>query len=628
MTKQTGNNAGTPKSGLSGRSGAEEAFTLATELHQRGDITGALKLYQRLIERFESSPKAELAKTLVAGIQKEKVGVLLTAALNARSQCIPAEAMTLYQRIIADFPDSAEGKNALAEMLKTGEIAKAWDEAIAEHAKGNEMKAIEAYRRLVERFPGTPEAENAGVLMAIASQNQLLQQNVTAPAQGQQQDTPDKIVAHLLSHKKAAENLKGDPSSEAAREEAKSKAIENIWMQAVALEKDGKTEEALILYRDIIATSANGHRVRDAKYRAENIKARADRLAPSFDQPQQWGLEPAQEQSLLQRLMGWKVLASLAVVIALAVVAFMLARPSGPAKWTDIVEAAKKSIVVVRTPDGAGSGFLISRDGLIVTNAHLAPKDKDIDVRLYSGVLKRATIVKTGNRILDIAILRIDGTYDSFLAMAGEDECREGSEIRVLGAPLGMEYFVTKGMISHCNQDRDGVRYIQTDPAINLGNSGGPGLNNTGKVIGISTSLPVGNNAETIGIIIPSTVIRDFQDGKLVALEEALMKKEEERAREAEEKRKKIYEDIEIVNKRLQQASETERAAYYAKINDLINRSRITTQQAGIMVDQVKYGPSGSTPMTEWVQSLAVKVSKGEMSEEAAVMLIKGQYKM
>jgi hypothetical protein len=189
-----------------------------------------------------------------------------------------------------------------------------------------------------------------------------------------------------------------------------------------------------------------------------------------------------------------------------------------------------------------------------------------------------------------------------------------------------MEYFITKGIINHCNLDHDGVRYIQTDPAINVGNSGGPCLDHQGRVIGLTTSIPLGDDAPNLNLILPITIVKDFREGKLAALEEALTRKEEERSRAAEAERQKVYGDIESINKRLQQASANALRAYLAKVSDLLNRSRITTQQSDWMVEKVKYGPSGSILMSDWVQSLALKVAQEEISEDSAVKLIEAQY--
>jgi hypothetical protein len=161
-----------------------------------------------------------------------------------------------------------------------------------------------------------------------------------------------------------------------------------------------------------------------------------------------------------------------------------------------------------------------------------------------------------------------------------------------------------------------------------VGNSGGPCLDNRGSVIGLTISVPLGNNEKSLNLILPITTVKLFAEGKLMALEEALTKKEEERIRELEESKKTLYADIENLNRRLQQTALNERNAYLTKVIDLLNRNQVTKQQADVMVEQVKYGPSGSILMADWVQSLAMKVVKGDLSEDSAVKLIKSQFKL
>ncbi len=616
----------TAMAGRTGPSSAEDAYHKATELHQHGDLSGAVRLYEQIIEKFPGSPKAELAKAMVAGLQKEKSEILWSTALDARSQCNAQEALKLYRKIIEDFPGSPEASSARTEIKRLSEIQPSWDEALAVQSQGNESRALDIYGQIVEKYPNSPEAENAGLLIAIIHQNQLMPRGEVTQDFKFGKNTPEIIISHLLAHKKATSGS-GELPVESMREEQKSQKIERLWTQAGALENDGHIDEALILYKKIIDTSTNGSRVRDAKYRIEKIKARSAGLQKSYGLPEQWGLTPDKRTGILQRAGGAKALVAVAVILVIIVAGLLAYRANKPAAWLDVVEDAKKAIAIVKTAAGPGTGFLVSKDGLIITNARLVGKDKVVDIRLYSGALKKATVVKAGINLLDIAVLKIDGLYDHYLTMAESDECTEGTEIRVLGAPLGMEYFITKGIISHCNQERDGVRYIQTDPAMNVGQSGGPGLNRQGKVIGLSTTITLGDDANGLNLMLPITIVKDFMEGKLVALEEALTKKEEENARAIEERKKKLYADIENINKKLQGVSSLERDAYLRKMIDLLNQNRVTRQQADLMVEQVKYGPAGN-PMGDWVQSLALKVAKGELPEDSAIQLIKRQYKL
>lgn len=612
--------------GASAPSAAEDAFRMATELHQAGDIAGAERVCRQLIEQFPGSPRAELARTLLAGLQKEKIATLWNAARDARSQCRTQEARTLYERIIEDGPESPEAKSARAEIANCAEIQKVWTEAVKFHAQGDDVRALEQYQAIIDRHPASPEAENAGLLMAILHQNRLMPQGEVSQELRSEGDTPETIVAHLLAHIKATSGSGTGLPPDASDQEDLTRKIENLWMQAVALEQGKNIDEATILYKKIISSSTNGHRVRDAKYRLEKMKVREGEVLRSYAVPEEWGLAPDRRGEVLRKLGGLRTLVIAAVVLVALVAGLTAYRLTRPPSWADVVEAAKQSIVVVKTSTGAGTGFFVSADGTLITNAQIIGRDESVEVRLYSGVLKKAQVVKTGSRLLDIAVLKIDGAAAQFLQASDAERCREGEEVRVLGAPLGMEYFITRGIISHCNLDQNGVRYIQTDPPINVGNSGGPCLDHEGRVIGLSTTVPLGSDARSLNLILPITIVKDFREGKLAALEEALTKKEEELLLATEVDRQRVYGDIESINKRLQQASANELRSYLGRVSDLLNASRITMQQSDWMVEKVKYGPSGSILMADWVQTLALKVAKDEISEESAVKLIKAQY--
>jgi tetratricopeptide (TPR) repeat protein len=264
-----------------GSPSAEEAFARATELHQHGNISEAMRLYRQIIERFPYSPKAELSKTLIAGMQKERIKILWDTAWDARSQCNAPEALKLYRMIMEESPGSPEAKSAKAELTSLTELVQLWNAALAIQSQGNEPKAVELYRQIVERSPNSPESENAGLMMAIIGQNQLLPRGEVTQDYQFGKNTPEMILSHFLAHKKTTSGAAGTPPEAAVREEQHSKKIESLWTQAVALAKDGNTDEAVILYNKIITSSANGHRVRDAKYQIEKIKSRAEEVQKS-----------------------------------------------------------------------------------------------------------------------------------------------------------------------------------------------------------------------------------------------------------------------------------------------------------------------------------------------------------
>ena len=153
---------------------------------------------------------------------------------------------------------------------------------------------------------------------------------------------------------------------------------------------------------------------------------------------------------------------------------------------------------------GSGSGFLIDRDGYILTNHHVIEAAERITVTLADGRAFRAEVVGTDPAI-DVALLKIAGSHDLPEAPLGNsDELRVGEWVCAIGNPLGYVHSVTVGVVSFIGRklfDPSLDDYIQTDAAINFGNSGGPLINARGEVIGINSAIS--SRASNIGFAVP-----------------------------------------------------------------------------------------------------------------------------
>jgi serine protease Do len=153
---------------------------------------------------------------------------------------------------------------------------------------------------------------------------------------------------------------------------------------------------------------------------------------------------------------------------------------------------------------GAGSGILIDRNGYILTNHHMITAAERITVTLSDGRTFRAEVVGSDPAI-DVALLRIPGARDLPEAPLGDsDELRVGEWVCAIGNPLGYVHSVTVGVVSFIGRklfDPSLDNYIQTDAAINFGNSGGPLINSRGEVIGINSALS--SRASNIGFAVP-----------------------------------------------------------------------------------------------------------------------------
>jgi len=148
-----------------------------------------------------------------------------------------------------------------------------------------------------------------------------------------------------------------------------------------------------------------------------------------------------------------------------------------------------------------GSGFVISEDGYIVTNNHVIEGADEIQVEFFEGFTLPAKLIGT-DKNTDLALLKVESDKPlSFVAFGDSDAARVGDWVLAMGNPLGQGFSISAGIISARGRALQGTYddYIQTDAAINRGNSGGPLFNMAGQVIGINTAI-LSPNGGSIGI--------------------------------------------------------------------------------------------------------------------------------
>ncbi|MDF3606468.1 Do family serine endopeptidase [Paracoccus sp. DMF-8] len=148
-----------------------------------------------------------------------------------------------------------------------------------------------------------------------------------------------------------------------------------------------------------------------------------------------------------------------------------------------------------------GSGFVISAEGLIVTNNHVIDGADEIEVEFYSGKRLPATVIGKDSNT-DIAVLKVESDEKlPFVQFGNSDQARVGDWVLALGNPLGQGFSASTGIVSARNRALTGTYddFIQTDAAINRGNSGGPLFNMQGEVIGVNTAI-LSPNGGSIGI--------------------------------------------------------------------------------------------------------------------------------
>ncbi|MFZ6774761.1 DegQ family serine endoprotease [Undibacterium sp. SXout7W] len=140
-------------------------------------------------------------------------------------------------------------------------------------------------------------------------------------------------------------------------------------------------------------------------------------------------------------------------------------------------------------PRGVGSGFIVSQDGYVLTNAHVVDGASEVYVKLTDKREFKAKVVGTDKRT-DVAVLKIDGNKLPRLTIGDSDKIKAGEWVIAIGSPFDLENTVTAGIISAKARDTgDYLPLIQTDVAVNPGNSGGPLINMRGEVVGINSQI-------------------------------------------------------------------------------------------------------------------------------------------
>lgn len=138
---------------------------------------------------------------------------------------------------------------------------------------------------------------------------------------------------------------------------------------------------------------------------------------------------------------------------------------------------------------GQGSGFITSQDGYVLTNHHVINGASSITVALPDNREFKAQVIGSDART-DVALLKIDATNLPFLRMADSNKLKVGEWVVAAGSPFGLKNTITAGVVSAINRDTgDYLSFIQTDAAVNPGNSGGPLVNMSGEVVGINSQI-------------------------------------------------------------------------------------------------------------------------------------------
>ena len=190
----------------------------------------------------------------------------------------------------------------------------------------------------------------------------------------------------------------------------------------------------------------------------------------------------------------------------------------------ELTEVFSSGVVMVQTPLGTGSGFILNKEGYLITNFHVIEGETRIKIKIFireenkkgftEKTFKDVSIVSL-NKALDIALLKINNADSDVLTplfLGNMRDIKAGEPVFAIGNPYGLKRSVSQGIISTTNRNFNGYLYIQTTAPINPGNSGGPLFNLKGEVIGITNMAALFSDG--LGFAIPVNMIKLFLDNR------------------------------------------------------------------------------------------------------------------
>jgi len=153
----------------------------------------------------------------------------------------------------------------------------------------------------------------------------------------------------------------------------------------------------------------------------------------------------------------------------------------------DVIQKIKVAVVKVQSDASSGTGFVISSQGHILTCAHVLVGDRTQVISEHGD--RSAVEILGKDETIDLAILRAESISESPLTFADPTTINEGQTVYALGHPLGLDFTISRGIISNRQRMRGGISLVQTDVSLNPGNSGGPVVNERGEIIGVASQV-------------------------------------------------------------------------------------------------------------------------------------------
>src|SRR6478672_3752077 len=191
---------------------------------------------------------------------------------------------------------------------------------------------------------------------------------------------------------------------------------------------------------------------------------------------------------------------------------------TGSLSVQSIYRLANKGVVEITAGQGQGSGFVYDSNGHIITNAHVVEGSSSVSIKFWNGKAYSARVVGT-DASTDLAVLKVDAPVSQLfpLTLGDSSSLVVGDQVVAIGSPFGLEGTVTSGIVSALHREMTSPNHfaidnsIQTDAAINHGNSGGPLLDSQGKVIGVNAQIESNSGGnEGVGFAIPSNTVKSI----------------------------------------------------------------------------------------------------------------------
>ena len=283
----------------------------------------------------------------------------------------------------------------------------------------------------------------------------------------------------------------------------------------------------------------------------------------------------------------------------------------------DLIPKARKVVVLIKSAEGSGSGFLLPERGLIATCAHILGKSQEAEVHLSSGAVKKAAVLKRLPSPVDLAILQVDESGLDWAPLADSDRCQEGEEVVAAGVPGSdgwrPDLVLIKGKVVRCDNPYQGVQYLQIDRDIHPAAIGGPVMNTRGEILGMARGDLGGGGFEGSGYGLAINIMKGLIDQRHAHLEE--------RVKEKERFYKYLYDDLWGV-------LSAEHQAYQRKLSDLFGRGTLSVQEATRLDRKGLQPPDGLSSMKDWIAGLTEKVILGDLTKEKAAEHIKHHFEL